>query len=478
VSCAAGLRLVFLLALAAAVSSAAERWLKLASPHFLMYTTNGDNKARDALRIFEQARGFFAANSPSRPMADDPVEIIAFSSEKEFAPYRVNKNSIAYYQRGHKCDYIVLQQLGRTYFPAAIHEYTHLFIEHLDLHLPLWLNEGLADVYSSLQPKGDKLMVGSPPPGRLNALMALGPLDVRILLNVNRESAYYNNAQAMAQFYAQSWELAHMLLLGKEYRRRFPEFLTELSESKSAAQAFADVYQKTLDQVNSDLRGYLSLGNITVNLFDIHLDEKQLQPEVTAPAPFEVDLALANLLATHPETVEQARARLSQLAAYAPHNPELEESLAYVAWQEHNLSEASRHFDQALKHGAKSPRMLFNYAGLLHAMGAPPAQMIDILQQVIQLQPDFFDARYDLVMEAVRANDCSAAIAAANGLKTVTPDHAFPLLSTQAYCYLRLNNAPEARRLAQVAKQYAQTPAETQRMDDLLEQTNRVSPPH
>lgn len=321
-SCAAGLRPACLLLLVAAACPAAEHWVKLSSPHFLMYTTNGPNKAVDALRIFEEARDFFAANTPARPMPGDPVEIIAFSSEKEFAPYRVNRSSVAYYQRGHKCDYIVMQQLGGTYFPAAIHEYTHLFIQHLDLHLPLWLNEGLADVYSSLQPRGGKLMVGSPPPARLDALRFLGPLDVRVVLNVNRTSTYYNNGRAMAQFYAQSWELAHMLLLGKNYRAGFPQFLAELSAERTAEQAFADVYHKNLDQVNSDLRGYLSLGSIPVSLFDIHLNEKQLKPAIATPSPLEVDLALADLLALHPETVEQARARLAQLAKQYAKTPE------------------------------------------------------------------------------------------------------------------------------------------------------------
>ena len=475
--CAAILRVAYLIFLGAGFLSAAEHWIKLTSPNFQMYTTNSEAKAIDALRIFEEARDFFAANSPSKSMPDTPVEIIAFNSEKQYVPYRVNKASIAYYQRGHKCDYIVMQQLGRTYFPAAIHEYTHLFIEHLDLHLPLWLNEGLADVYSSLQPRDNKLMVGAPPPGRLNALMAFGPLDVRVLLNVNRESDYYNNARAMAQFYAQSWELAHMLLLGKSYRKGFPRFLSELSEGKTAEQAFADVYQKSLDEVNLDLRGYLALGNITVNFFDIHLDDKQLKPEIADPPPLELELVLADLWSTHPETTEQARVRLKQLASEMPNSPDVQESLAYVAWQQRKLDEAKQHFDQALANGARDAKMLFNYAGLLHDMHAPPAQIMPLLEQAIQLTPDFYDARYDLGMEAVRANDCGAAIAAFTGIKTVNAERAFPFFSTQAYCYWRLDNAKEARRLGELAKQYATTPDETSRIQNFLDQLNRVSPP-
>lgn len=442
-----------------------------------MYTTNGRAKAVDALRTFEEAHDFFASKSPSKPVSDDPVDIIAFNSEKEYSPFRVNKGAFAYYQRDPKDDYIVMQQLGREALPAAIHEYTHLFIEHLGLRLPLWLNEGLADVYSSLQPRGNQLMVGTPPPGRLDALRALGPLDIRVLFNVNRESDYYNKPQAMAQFYAESWELTHMLLLGQKYRAGFSRFVAAIADGKDAGQALAGVYGKSIDQVNMDLHSYFSTGEITVTLFAIHLDEKQLQPVVDEPSPAEVDLVKADLLSTHSETAAQARALLLQLASQTPKSPDVQESLAYLAWRQHNLDEARRHFEQALNDGAKSARMLFSYASVLHELQAPAAQIVPVLQQAIQLKPDFYDARYNLGLEAARANDCGAAIAAFAGLKTVTPDRAFSLFSTQAYCYWKLGHPNQARRLAQSAQQFAKTPQDSENIQNLLDQLNRVSPP-
>jgi hypothetical protein len=112
------IRLQIVCLLAAASAHSAERWIKLSSPHFLMYTTNGRQKAVDALRTFEEAHDFFAATSSSKPDSADCVEIIAFSSEKQFSPYRINPGAFAYYQRGHKCDYIVMQQLGREAMPG------------------------------------------------------------------------------------------------------------------------------------------------------------------------------------------------------------------------------------------------------------------------------------------------------------------------------------------------------------------------
>src|SRR5271165_832280 len=56
-------------------------------------------------------------------------------------------------------------------FPTAVHEYVHLLIRHKELEFPVWLNEGLADLYSTLKPQGDKILVGTPPEGRMVTML-------------------------------------------------------------------------------------------------------------------------------------------------------------------------------------------------------------------------------------------------------------------------------------------------------------------
>src|SRR5579884_3211061 len=81
---------------------AAEHWIRLTTPHFEMYTTNGERQAAAALRQFEQVRYFFMQSSPSKSAPDGTVRIIAFRSEKEYKPYRLNGGSDAYYLRSRK----------------------------------------------------------------------------------------------------------------------------------------------------------------------------------------------------------------------------------------------------------------------------------------------------------------------------------------------------------------------------------------
>jgi hypothetical protein len=37
-----------------------------------------------------------------------------------------------------------MQDIAPDHSQAAVHEYTHLVVQHLKLELPIWLNEGMA----------------------------------------------------------------------------------------------------------------------------------------------------------------------------------------------------------------------------------------------------------------------------------------------------------------------------------------------
>ena len=184
---------------------AAEHWICLTTPHFEMYTTNSEKQGTAALSVFEQVRYFFLQNSKSKTASDTPVRIIAFHSEKEYRPYRVNEGAFAYYVRSRKVDYIVMQDISSEHHQVALHEYTHLVIEHLGLQLPVWLNEGLADLYSSLEPKGDQALLGRPLPGHLvilmtqrwlnlDAVFAVGPKTRPTTTNVIRCPSFMHRA--------------------------------------------------------------------------------------------------------------------------------------------------------------------------------------------------------------------------------------------------------------------------------------------
>jgi len=134
----------------------AGEWMRLNSGNFELYTTAGERSGRQTLEQFEQIRGFFTQVSKSVATQRLPVTIVGFSGSKEYKPYAINEFAAAYYLGDQQRDYIVMSSLGSESMPVAIHEYMHLLVRHSELKWPIWLNEGFAEVYSTLQPSGGK----------------------------------------------------------------------------------------------------------------------------------------------------------------------------------------------------------------------------------------------------------------------------------------------------------------------------------
>src|SRR5712692_7818115 len=185
---------------------AAEQWLKVQSSHFELLTLAGERKGREAVLHFETVRSFFLKTASSTGNSQAPVCIVAFNSEKEYRPYSVNEAAKAYYYSGRDRDYIVMSSISSEQYPVAIHEYTHLLLQHSGLKLPLWLNDGLADLYSTLKPSGGKVQVGALKAGHDQLLQEKKEwLDLETLVAVDHDSPLYNERNRASLFYAQSW---------------------------------------------------------------------------------------------------------------------------------------------------------------------------------------------------------------------------------------------------------------------------------
>ena len=120
-------------------------WAGLSTPHFVLVTTDRQDRGREFLERLEVARQFFEKTGWAERNTGQRVNIVAFNSDKEYCAYHFNPSAYAFYQLTPKGDYVVMRDLAREHFSVAIHEYTHSVVEHSGLNLPLWLNEGLAD---------------------------------------------------------------------------------------------------------------------------------------------------------------------------------------------------------------------------------------------------------------------------------------------------------------------------------------------
>ena len=163
-----------------AVGSGAD-WTLARSAHFEIYSQEGEGEARTALQWFEQLRATVRQETGLDVGGHNAVRVIGFRSESEYASYRMTPLADAYFVGGGERDYIVMPGLGEDRFPMAAHEYAHLIQHAAATHLPPWLSEGMADVFSTVRMDKHGSRIGGEVPGRLatlrhNAWMPLAQL--------------------------------------------------------------------------------------------------------------------------------------------------------------------------------------------------------------------------------------------------------------------------------------------------------------
>ena len=92
-----------------------------------------------------------------------------------------------------------MQDISQEHYQAAVHEYTHLVVEHADLKLPIWLNEGFGGcLLFALNNRVQPGHVGRPLPGRSAMLTERKWIDLNALFDVGHDSAYYNEKEKMS----------------------------------------------------------------------------------------------------------------------------------------------------------------------------------------------------------------------------------------------------------------------------------------
>jgi hypothetical protein len=448
------------------------KWLGVSTAHFELYSTNDEKATGEAIQRFELVYDFFTQAGLQQagglhPIPAAAVQVIAFSSESEYQAHRISPSACAYYQRTRSGDYIVMQDLAPEHYQIGVHEYTHYVFEHSGLKLPLWLSEGLADFYSSLESQNGQIVLGRPPFGRLRALRSQSWIDPGTLFAVTQGSPYYTQPAKMAIFYSESWALTHMLAIHPDYAAQFPRFLALISGGASVPSAFETLYRKSTDQVMSDLANYLQQRQLPARVFDLKAAVPS-DPKALLSPQARVEFALADLAASNPFSSLGAASQLDDLSKKYPQSPEVEESLGFLALRQNLTADARAHFAKAVERHSTSPDVIFYLAHLDFNAGAPPGPVVDLLQRVLVLDPNHYNARLDLGLAAAKANQFELAVSTLTAIKNVRAEHTYVLAYTLAYCYSQIGQDAEARRYAEQAARVAKDDADRSQAQALM----------
>jgi tetratricopeptide (TPR) repeat protein len=446
------------------------KWLRVRSGNFEVLTTANEKRARETLVEFERVLSFFE-QSLQRPIKPDvPLRIILFRNEKEFGAYRTSESAAAYYQPGPDADYIVMHNAGDA--RIAIHEFVHLLVKHsYKTHLPIWLNEGIAELYSTMQAIGNKVQIGGLIPGHIILFRSEKPIPLPMLLDVDRGSKYYNRKQHAGMFYAESWALTHMLQLSPAYRQGFGKFFELMDRGSSSSQALEAAYGKPIARIEEDLEAYLRGDSFFGVNFDAKLRTKLDSGEVSSESPqqSDVDTALAALLAATGRRPE-ALALLGEASTKDPQNPAVAIAKGYLEWRDGHYNEARAEFRRAFELGSQNKRVLLDLARM--SAGSDPDTATAALMRLSKLESPSLEVKLLHAELLLRKNMFGAAHGALSDIGKVSPEEAYRLLRARARIYDGLNMPAEAMTAATDAQKYAKSESEkeySKRFVDYLE---------
>ncbi len=450
-------------------SAGNQPWNKVTDGKIELYTPDDPQSATGFLLSLKYLTAFLKQSGPFTFSDPPPLVVVAFHSEKEFSKYRLNAGSCAFYQQTEKGEYVVLQDLLPDHRSVSAHEFTHFLAAHSGLKLPLWLHEGIADVYSTLSFSGDQVTVGEAVPGRMRILHHQPWLTLPSLFSVAIGSDYYSQPGKMEIFYSESWLLTHMLALSPAYAPQFPAFLRSISQGRPAAESLQQHFHKSISDVEADLRAYAAqshLPEVTVALRVPPSPAASFQ--VSTARGSDVDVALSDLVMANPNSKAEIQTRLATAASRFPEDAKAEEALGYMAMHQGRLAEAREHFHKAINRHSTDATVYFYAAHYDREAGVPDEQVVPLLQQALEYKPDYYEAHLELAMAATGSRNYALALEALAKLGTPRPEHAYAIAYSLAYCYAQTDKLDQARATIAKAKLLASNDQEKAEIISLL----------
>ena len=443
------------LALLLAYSCGAAAWLRITSPHFELLTDAGEKPGRQVLERLETVRHVFLESIGGKPPAL-PVRVFQFSSERDFRRFEPASAVRGFHQGAPDRDYIAVLGTGEEILRAVRHEYMHLLLSHGSAVLPLWLEEGTAEMYSTVELRESGALFGSPIVGHVRALKSLDWIRGDAFFAAGRNAPLLERENYAGIFYAQSWALVHMLNFSPFWRRNMPGFVEAIDQGTPALLAFEPAFGVAPARALAELRNYVGAARFATAMVPM---QPMTAREATPAQPFgEVDTQLAQVeLLLALRNTRAADKLLESIAG--PPTASLATARGLAALARKDAVSAKARFQEAMSLGDTTAIPAFEYAMLLREERAPDTEVRRYLTEAVGRNPSLAEAHFILGLMAQRENRHRDAIESFENALGVLPRQSY-FWHARAMSHLELKQPELARHAALRAAASAVSPAE------------------
>ena len=264
--------LVAAVVIACTPTDASAKWTRLRSQHFLVIGEASDGRIRRTAQKLEQFRDMVARVLPGAvAVSPAPVVVVVFPHAWAFSPYVAPGRSsdlVGYSVSWEDISYIAVNA-GRADLAESIafHEFTHILMGNTLGEIPLWVNEGLAELYATFQDErgGRGAMIGAGRGYHLSLLRSRGLIPIADLIAIDDKSSEYDEGVRRGILYAQSWALMHYLSFGSAERRsQLTAYLAALQTGQPSIRAFVDAFGSDFAALDGELRDYIRRVSVPV----------------------------------------------------------------------------------------------------------------------------------------------------------------------------------------------------------------------
>ena len=385
-----------------------------------MFSANRDGDSRELLHNLELLRALFFDTFKLKERQPQNVTVYYFKDEDAFKAYVYagQRQTVAGYYL-HQPDRAVIAISPSWDEESERYVVFHEFIHHLNRVVgsepPVWYNEGLAELFSTMEVEDKKVILGKPLPWHVTSFQNKELLPLETLFAIDLESPFYNNGKHSGQFYAESWALLHYMRYGNFPldKAKFDLFLRYLmsevpgADPSSRRTVFKDLMGIDYPELERLLERYVSSGRF-------HLHEAPL-PQIPEPESYtqkiisreEISERLAEL-SLRVNHSSKARLTLLQAVEKSPDNYRCWETLGSESWSSGDLDLAQERWQSAVDAGSRNPavfhelgqfesRKWFDRFDYYFRLPEPRAQQLrNLLKRSMECAPDQF-AAYEML---------------------------------------------------------------------------------
>ena len=465
----------------ASLTMSKELWVEVRSPNFIVISNSGDKEARRIADQFEQFREVFHNSLPQlRLDLGKPLIIFAVKSEDSlklllpaYWEVKGRAHPAGLYVPGEERHFVAVRTNTEAENPYEIvyHEYTHAIMNVNFRDLPIWLGEGLAEFYGNSQIHEKDIEIGKIPAYHLQALQQNRLVPIDTLLMADAQSPYYNEANRVSVFYAESWAIVHYLMMDPEARKRqlLANFLNAWNASgnqvEAAQQTFGDLkkFSQAMEAYSRQPAFYVGRVHTSVRGDPNSYESRELPPPELA--------ANRALFYIHTQRPKEAIASIDEAMHMDPNLPLTYEARGLLAYSQGEYAAAETDFSRSIALHASSYCPYYFAAETRLRRGMPSedefAEVTAWLEKAVAMNPRFAPA-YAALASAFSTRSESYQKAFEAGKKSIQLEPGnLSYAINYGYVLLNAGKTADARVLTGRIKNAARTPAEQAAADAL-----------